>query len=306
MAVRSPLSFLSCGSCPVNVEKKRDQFTLAELAQQVFLPDNMFTAYNPTDSVNVQSAVVFRGTVLEEAKRAIKSACGDNHRVLTSVCPFKHRSAMRTATLLSNHTGVTKMLDRIREQFVHIYERKAFLNWYTDEGMEEEDFDKGLELLTDIIDRYKTIEPFSQTPLGSPVAKPSNSTKTRLPSSSSAASSPRRKSVEGVMAKRTSDVVHTSTSSSRKADHGHVSLSVSHVPLLPQASGKPSHNAAKQKTSPRNLNSDKPLRSTRSKDGVSTAGKPTADKNKASSKMNARGNKQTSKHTKAGKSPRKA
>ena len=62
------------------------------------------------------------------------------NNVKTAVCeipPMGHRMA---GTFIGNSTSIQEIFKRIGEQFTAMFRRKAFLHWYTGEGMDEMEF----------------------------------------------------------------------------------------------------------------------------------------------------------------------
>ena len=45
-----------------------------------------------------------------------------------------------SATFIGNSTAIQELFKRISEQFTAMFRRKAFLHWYTGEGMDEMEF----------------------------------------------------------------------------------------------------------------------------------------------------------------------
>ena len=45
-----------------------------------------------------------------------------------------------SATFIGNSTSIQELFKRISEQFSAMFKRKAFLHWYTGEGMDEMEF----------------------------------------------------------------------------------------------------------------------------------------------------------------------
>lgn len=45
-----------------------------------------------------------------------------------------------SATFIGNSTSIQELFKRISEQFTAMFKRKAFLHWYTGEGMDEMEF----------------------------------------------------------------------------------------------------------------------------------------------------------------------
>ena len=50
-------------------------------------------------------------------------------------CPVPSQEFPKSATLFGNHTSIASCLDHVRDQFSAMFERKAFLHWYTGEGL---------------------------------------------------------------------------------------------------------------------------------------------------------------------------
>ena len=44
------------------------------------------------------------------------------------------------ATLIGNSTAISEMFQRVLYEFTSYFRRKAFLDWYTSEGMDEMQF----------------------------------------------------------------------------------------------------------------------------------------------------------------------
>ena len=47
-------------------------------------------------------------------------------------------------TILGTSTAIQEMFKRVGEQFTAMFRRKAFLHWYTGEGMDEMEFTEAL------------------------------------------------------------------------------------------------------------------------------------------------------------------
>merc|ERR1712045_404424 len=59
------------------------------------------------------------------------------NNVMTSVCDIPPRGLKMASTFVGNSTAVQEIFKRISEQFSAMFRRKAFLHWYTGEGMDE-------------------------------------------------------------------------------------------------------------------------------------------------------------------------
>ena len=62
------------------------------------------------------------------------------NNVKTAVCDIPPRGLKMSATFIGNNTSIQELFSRIGEQFGAMFRRKAFLHWYTGEGMDELEF----------------------------------------------------------------------------------------------------------------------------------------------------------------------
>ena len=62
------------------------------------------------------------------------------NNVKTAVCDIPPRGLKMSATFIGNNTSIQELFSRISEQFNSMFRRKAFLHWYTGEGMDEMEF----------------------------------------------------------------------------------------------------------------------------------------------------------------------
>ena len=59
------------------------------------------------------------------------------------------------ATFIGNSTAIQELFKRITEQFRAMFRRKAFLHWYTGEGMDEMEFIEAESNMHDLIAEYQ-------------------------------------------------------------------------------------------------------------------------------------------------------
>jgi tubulin beta len=59
-----------------------------------------------------------------------------------------------SATFIANFTSTQGPLKRIGDQFSTMFHRKAFLHWYTGEGMDEMEFTEAESNMNDLITEY--------------------------------------------------------------------------------------------------------------------------------------------------------
>ena len=59
------------------------------------------------------------------------------NNVQTAQCDIPPRGLKMAVTFLGNSTAIQELFKRISDQFTAMFKRKAFLHWYTQEGMDE-------------------------------------------------------------------------------------------------------------------------------------------------------------------------
>ena len=60
-----------------------------------------------------------------------------------------------SATFVSNHTAIKNCFDSFLKKFKKLYQKKAFLHWYFEEGMDEENFEEASMKISDLITEYQ-------------------------------------------------------------------------------------------------------------------------------------------------------
>ena len=94
-----------------------------------------------------QVAAVFRGKVsMKEVEEQMQNVQNKNsayfvewipNNVQTAQCDIAPRGLKMAVTFIGNSTSIQELFKRISEQFTAMFRRKAFLHWYTGEGMDE-------------------------------------------------------------------------------------------------------------------------------------------------------------------------
>ncbi|XP_060718429.1 tubulin beta-4B chain-like isoform X4 [Tachysurus vachellii] len=59
------------------------------------------------------------------------------------------------ATFIGNSTAIQELFKRMSEQFTAMFRRKAFLHWYTGEGMDEMEFTEAESNMNDLVSEYQ-------------------------------------------------------------------------------------------------------------------------------------------------------
>ena len=60
-----------------------------------------------------------------------------------------------SGTFVGNSTAIQELFKRISEQFIPIFRHKAFLHWYTAEGMDEMEFTEAESNMNDLVSEYQ-------------------------------------------------------------------------------------------------------------------------------------------------------
>ena len=75
--------------------------------------------------------------------------------VKTAVCDIPPRGLKLSGTFLANSTAIQELFARVEAQFSVMFRRKAFMHWYTGEGMDELEFTEADSNMSDLISEYE-------------------------------------------------------------------------------------------------------------------------------------------------------
>jgi len=164
------LHFFMPGFAPLsakNVSAYRAS-TVAELTQQMFDSKNMMAACDPRHGRYLTVAAIFRGKMsMREVDDQMSSVQVKNaayfvewipNNVKTAVCDIPPRGLKMSSTFIGNSTAIQELFKRIGEQFNAMFRRKAFLHWYTGEGMDEMEFTEAESNMNDLVSEYQQYE----------------------------------------------------------------------------------------------------------------------------------------------------
>merc|ERR1712039_664969 len=80
---------------------------------------------------------------------------GIPNNVKTAVCDIPPRGLKMSATFVGNSTAIQELFKRTWEYFTAMFRRKAFLHWYTGEGMDEMEFTEAESNMNDLVSEYQ-------------------------------------------------------------------------------------------------------------------------------------------------------
>ncbi|CAF2734776.1 unnamed protein product [Rotaria sp. Silwood2] len=139
--------------------------TVPELVQQIFDAKNLMAACDPRHGKYLTAAVVFRGRMsMREVEEQMLNVKEKNNsyfaewipdNLKTAVCDIPPRGLKMSATFIANTTAMIDLWKRVAEQFTAMFRRKAFLHWYTGEGMDEIEFTEAESNMNDLVSEYQ-------------------------------------------------------------------------------------------------------------------------------------------------------
>jgi len=80
------------------------------------------------------------------------------NNIKSAVCDIPPKGLKMAVTFIGNSTAIQEMFKRVSEQFTLMFRRKAFLHWYTGEGMDEMEFTEAESNLSDLVTEYQNYQ----------------------------------------------------------------------------------------------------------------------------------------------------
>ncbi|XP_045623596.1 tubulin beta-1 chain isoform X2 [Procambarus clarkii] len=161
------LHFFMTGFSPLTSRgnQKFQTLSVPELATQMFDAKNMMVACNPGNGRYLTVAAMFRGRMsmkeVDEQMVSMQNKRASNfvewipNNVKTAVCDIPPRGLKMSGTFVGNSTAIQELFKRIGVQFTAMFRRKAFLHWYTGEGMDEMEFTEAESNMNDLVSEYQ-------------------------------------------------------------------------------------------------------------------------------------------------------
>ncbi|KAI1696965.1 tubulin beta-1 chain [Ditylenchus destructor] len=161
------LHFFIPGFAPISAKGTDPYYgtSVAELTKQMFDAKNMMVTCDPRHGRYLTVSAMFRGSMaMREVDKQMMSVRDKNssyivksipNNVKTSVCDIPLQGLKSSGTLIGNTTVIQELFKRYSEAFSVMFRRKAFLHWYTGEGMEEMEFTEAESGMNDLISEYQ-------------------------------------------------------------------------------------------------------------------------------------------------------
>ncbi|KAM0752419.1 beta-tubulin [Meredithblackwellia eburnea MCA 4105] len=161
------LHFFMIGTAPLTAPGSKNfrAVSVPELTQQMFDSRNMMAASDPRNGRYLTVAAYFRGKVsmreVEDSMLAVQQKNSAHfvewipNNVQTAHCDIPPRDLKMSVTFIGNSTAIQELFKRVGEQFSAMFKRKAFLHWYTGEGMDEMEFSEAESNMQDLVQEYQ-------------------------------------------------------------------------------------------------------------------------------------------------------
>jgi len=161
------LHFFIVGCAPLTSEDSKQfrKISAKDLTEQAFDARNMMAACDPRAGKYLTASIIFRGPVptkdvdeqmlVTQNRNAAFFAEWIPHNIKSSICNTPPLGESSGCSLIGNNTAIKDIFQRIQTQFSAMFERKAFLHWYTGEGMDEMEFTEAESNVIDLIAEYQ-------------------------------------------------------------------------------------------------------------------------------------------------------
>merc|ERR1711937_1089101 len=146
------LHFFMVGFAPLTSRGSQQYRALTgpELTQQQFDAKNMMCAADPRHGRYLTCSCMFRGRM---STKEVDEQMLNN--VKSSICDIPPKGLKMATCFIGNTTAIQETWKRVAEQFTAMFRRKAFLHWYTGEGMDEMEFTEAESNMNDLVSEYQ-------------------------------------------------------------------------------------------------------------------------------------------------------
>jgi tubulin beta len=161
------LHFFMTGFSPLTSRGSQQYraLTVPELTQQMFDAKNMMCAADPRHGRYLTCSALFRGRMsTKEVDEQMLNVQNKNssyfvewipNNIKSSVCDIPPKGLKMASIFIGNSTAIQELWKRVSEQFTGMFRRKAFLHWYTGEGMDEMEFTEAESNMNDLVSEYQ-------------------------------------------------------------------------------------------------------------------------------------------------------
>ena len=160
------LHFFMTGFAPLTSRGSQQyrSLTVPELTQQMFDAKNMMCAQDPRHGRYLTCQQLFRGRMsTKEVDEQMLNVQNKNssyfvewipNNMKCGICDIPPKGLKMAVSFCGNSTAIQEMFKRVQEYFTGMFRRKAFLHWYTGEGMDEMEFTEAESNMNDLVSEY--------------------------------------------------------------------------------------------------------------------------------------------------------
>ncbi|BGO88442.1 hypothetical protein NBRC10512_004529 [Rhodotorula toruloides] len=161
------LHFFMVGYAPLTAPGSKNfrAVSVPELTQQMFDAKNMMAASDPRHGRYLTVAAYWRGKVsmreVDDSMLQVQTRNADHfvewipNNVQTAHCDVAPKDSKMAVTFIGNSTAIQELFSRVHTQFSAMYRRRAYLHWYTGEGMDEMEFTEAESNMQDLVAEYQ-------------------------------------------------------------------------------------------------------------------------------------------------------
>jgi len=148
---------------------QKSDHNVKKIAEDVFDPKQMFMAPDVREGKYLTAAVTFRGgnfSTKDVDEQMLNMQMKNTayfvewipNNIKSSMCNVPNQGFDGNAVFIGNTTAMKLLHTRCLDQFSSLYSKKAFLHWYTGEGMDEMEFQEAESNVTDLVAEYTQYE----------------------------------------------------------------------------------------------------------------------------------------------------
>jgi len=151
--------FHSRGACCFNISGD-------QLVKELLHPRSLTCSVNPESGRTLAATAILRGRISKSERETI-SLLVKNSSYFANWLPDNFKSSSiqiapkghpKAGIMTSNSTTIQEIFKRILERYTQIYRRKAFLHWFTSEGMDEIEFMEAESNINDLVSEYQSLQ----------------------------------------------------------------------------------------------------------------------------------------------------
>merc|ERR1712226_926827 len=151
------LHFFIIGTSPLTAsdDKGYRKLSVKDIMEQVFDAKNMMAACDPRAGKYMTASVIFRGASVQskDVDEQVLIMINRNEAYFVDWIPHNIKQSLCGAGPLNSDIGVSMIGNNTAIQ--EMFQRKAFLHWYTGEGMDEMEFTEAESNVIDLIAEYQ-------------------------------------------------------------------------------------------------------------------------------------------------------